>query len=215
LSPTEKNDASVKQSSGSSVESSEQPGDRDAQRLMAKVAKGDVVAYRTLYDRFKKPIMSYAFHIVRNQAVAEEVTQETFLRVYRARESYTSEAKFSTWLWTIARNVALDHLRKKKELPLDENHAETLAGPLTESGALDTAEQQLIDRATRAELESALAGLPDAQREALTLRTFSELSYEAIAEMMKVPVSTVKNLIHRAKNSLMKKLKGKEEGHGG
>lgn len=170
---------------------------------MDKVARGDTDAFRKLYDRYKRPIMSYAFYMVKSQSVAEEVTQETFLKVYRARESYTREAKFTTWLWAIARNVAIDHLRKKSELPLSEEFAETLPAP--EAGT------EALDAASREQVAEALTGLSEAQREAVSLRTFSELSYEEIASAMEISVSAVKNHLHRAKAALIKKIGGKEK----
>src|SRR4051812_20702566 len=84
------------------------------QKLMRASAGGDVKAFQKLYEKFKGPLMSYIGTIVRGQAVVEDLTQEVFLRAYRSRENYTASAKFSTWLWTIARNCAFDYLRAAK-----------------------------------------------------------------------------------------------------
>ena len=172
-------------------------------RLMSQAAAGDVEAFRALYERYKAPVMSYVFGLVSQRHVAEEITQEVFLRAYRARETYRADARFSTWLWTIARNSAYDHLRKKKEVLLiaDPDDGDTeldrLASPMSD------AESQLMEHVDRVRLERCMAGLSDPQRDALTLRTVSELSYEEIAESLGTSLASVKSLIFRAKRALL------------
>lgn len=156
--------------------------------------------------------MSYALSLVGSRSVAEEVMQETFLRVYRTRENYAPEAKFTTWLWTIARNCSLDYLRKKKEVALD---PEMELSPLDEhDGNTESpeAERLLIEQATRVAIEDCLKGLSDSQRQAISLRTFSDLSYDEIGESLMLSLSSVKSLIFRAKAGLVECLKGKGYG---
>jgi RNA polymerase sigma-70 factor, ECF subfamily len=205
--------SSVPQLSGSSSVSSVEGSDSLAdQRRMLKVAAGDMGAYQELYENFKGPIMSYVSALVRNESVAEEVTQEVFLRVYRTRETYRAEAKFSTWLWTITRNACLDHLRKKKDFLLDdsigtladsdESRVEQIESPLS------SAEELLIERAQTERIERCLGELTHPQREALSFRTLSDLSYEEISQNMRITLGSVKSLINRARQALLRCLQG-------
>jgi RNA polymerase sigma-70 factor (ECF subfamily) len=172
---------------------------------MLKVREGDREAFRALYERFKGPMMTYLAHIVLDAAAAEELTQEAFLRVFRARETYEPQAKFSTWLWSIGRNAAIDYLRKKKELSasmIDDDGELSSQVDLLPAEDLD-AEAQLIDRADRNSVENCFSKLSLQQRDALNLRVSAELSYEEIADTLKLKLPAVKSLIHRAKKSLV------------
>lgn len=173
--------------------------------LMARAAKGDRRAFEVLYERFKGPIMSYLLTLVKESRLAEELTQETFLKVYRARESYEPKAKFTTWLWTIAKNTAFDHLDKKGELLLKEYEnddgtssslLDTLESPLPDS------ESALLEEADRRAVEACLNELPEKQRRIVALRIFSDLSYEEIAEQSRMTLGSVKTQLHRAKEKL-------------
>jgi RNA polymerase sigma-70 factor (ECF subfamily) len=177
------------------------PGDED-QVLMARVAQDDLAAYRRLYERYKRPIMSYVSQMVRNRAAAEELTQEVFLKVYRNRANYEAQAKVTSWLWTIARNQALDFLRKKGEQLVEDEATLDRAAESTVTATPD-AEQLLIDQSTRAGIEKCLDELPLKQKEAVSLRLFSELAYEEIAESLAVSVAATKSLLHRAKEHLI------------
>jgi RNA polymerase sigma-70 factor (ECF subfamily) len=151
--------------------------------------------------------MSYLYQLLRNRSLAEELTQETFLRAYRVRETYRPEAKFSTWLFSIARNAAVDQLRKKDEmLALDPDTSDPVAEASNET---PDAEALLIERADAQRLDGCMeSDLTLPQREALTLRTVSELGYEEIAEQLGVTLASVKSLIHRAKQALIDCLNG-------
>jgi RNA polymerase sigma-70 factor (ECF subfamily) len=173
--------------------------EEESEILMMLVQKEDREAFTVLYDRFKGPIHSYLRGFVRNDA--EDLLHETFLRVYRSRASYEPKAKFSSWLWAIARNVALDKLRKKTELLENENFAEVESHE-------NSAEIKLIEASDKKRVESCMQALPDSQREALLLRTLSEHSYEEIAGLMQMSLGNVKTLIHRAKLALIDCLKG-------
>lgn len=172
---------------------------------MLEVSLGNALAFRGLYEKYKGPIMSYVRNMVRDNSVTEEVTQEVFLRVYRARARYNSSAKFSTWLWTIARNCALDHLRKKKE-----SYTEDLPESVRDIPDLDSLsdpEAALLEASDKQMIQRLIDKLSPAQREALSLRTFGEMSYDEIAETMEISVGAVKTHIHRAKNALIAELK--------
>jgi RNA polymerase sigma-70 factor (ECF subfamily) len=189
----------------------------DGRSLMLKVRdRDDRNAFGALYERFKGPIMSYIAQMTRNPCTAEELTQEVFLRIYRARETYEPQAKFSTWLWSIARNATIDHLRKKKELS-DEGHVfeegEEATSRVEElASSTPDAEALLVEHADRASLEDCLSKLSDPQRETLNLRISGELSYEEIAETLKIKVPAVKSLLHRARLALSECLKRKSQG---
>lgn len=175
--------------------------------LMEKIKLGDQGAFRVLYERYKNPLLSYAYHLLGQTALAEEVTQETFIRVYKHASTYEAKAKFTTWLWTISRNLCLDHLRKKKEHHFEndeEMDAETFA---TLDSPLEKREMDLIQQSEEKRLQHCLQELTPSQREALTLRTFSELSYEEIAKTLSTSLASVKSLIFRAKNALVECVK--------
>ena len=181
-------------------------------QLMLKVRKGDQSAFKRLYEKFKGPIMSYVFTLGRNQAAAEEISQDVFLKLYRVRETYRPEAKFSTWLWTLARHTSLDYLRKKRETHFDDPADSVYdgTGNFLDNVEASTAnaEAQLLENAERVRIDDCMEALSLSQKEALTLRTVSELSYDEISKMMGSSLASVKSLIFRAKNSLMDCLRG-------
>jgi RNA polymerase sigma-70 factor (ECF subfamily) len=179
----------------------------DESTLMARIQKGDRGAYQELYERFKRPIMSYVQSWVHNRTIAEEITQDVFLKVYRYRDSYEKKSALSTWLWTIARNACLDHLRKKKEFSISEGEEseesnspvrlEDIESPLT------SAENALIENARRQSVEDCMKELSTLQRETLVLRTVDEMPYEEIAQVVQSTPSSVKSLLFRAKQALL------------
>jgi RNA polymerase sigma-70 factor (ECF subfamily) len=190
--------------------------------LMLKVRAGDVHAFQELYERFKGPLMSYVHSFIQDPPIAEDLVQEVFLRVYRNRASYEPQAQVSTWLWTIARNACIDQLRKasnrEKVVAVTEKDddggglapfdLEQIEAPLPDAEAL------LIENAEAGRLERCMEKLAAHQREALLLRTVSELPYEEIAVTVGVSLSAVKSLLFRAKEALTKCL-GKEADDGG
>lgn len=182
-------------------------GNEAPETLMLRVKGGDREAFGALYERFKGPILNFLFGMVGREALAEELAHEVFLKLYRTRESYEPTARFTTWLWTIARNCALDELRRKGELLArhaveDEGEVELAGDP--ELGA----EAQLLERARREQVERCLGALPARQREAVMLRTAAEHSYDEIAAQLGLSLANVKNLLHRAKGALAACLEG-------
>lgn len=175
--------------------------DEEDQALMLEVARNDTQAFRRLYDRYKAPILSYLTAFVGSRAVAEDLLQETFLRVYRHRREYTQEHRFSTWLWTIARRLAIDHSRRsatKFELGgLDESQVGA------DPDAIPDAEAALLQRARREAVLHCLGELAPAAREAVALRTFSELTYDELAVAIGASIAAVKSILHRAKQRLL------------
>src|SRR4051812_42878417 len=180
--------------------------------LMLKVRAGDVHAFQELFERFKGPLMSYVHSYIRDPALTEDLVQEVFLRVYRNRESWEPSAQVSTWLWTIARNACIDQLRKasnREQVVAATDRGEGDGGPAPMDleqieAPLPDAEALLVEHADERRLEKCMKKLSDTQREALLLRTVSELPYEEIASTIGVTLSAVKSLLFRAKDALTK-----------
>jgi RNA polymerase sigma-70 factor, ECF subfamily len=170
----------------------------EPEALMLRAKRGDAEAFAMLYDRFKGPVYSYLRGFSATEA--EDMLHETFLKAYRAREGYEPHATFATWLWTIARNVALDYWRKHKEILDSGTEEEATREPATLEE--DSADSLLIEQADRARVEKCLEALPPKQKEALLLRTVAERPYEEIAILMKVSLANVKTLLYRAKEGL-------------
>ncbi len=165
---------------------------------MEKVKKGDTEAFRQLYERFKKPLFSYFSLRTRKVGEAEELTQELFMRVYTSRLSYEPTAKLSTWLWTIARNLCIDHSRKKQEVTGIEPEIMD-----REEDPLSSADELLIQNAELKQLERCIDELNPDQKEATLLRTFSEAPYDEIASLLGTSLGNVKSLLFRAKQLLI------------
>jgi len=173
---------------------------------MERVKGGDRAAFQKLYEKYRKPMMSFLSTLVRDSAAVEELFQDTFLKLYRSRESYEKRAKFSTFLWTIAKHSAFDWLEKKKETLVDTGASEDGDGrPGIEetlaSDALD-AERALIERTDAKVLEDCVARLSEGDRHLCALRMYSELSYEEIAEQTDLPLGSVKNRLFRIREKL-------------
>lgn len=180
--------------------------DPDAQGMLA-FASGDMAAFDKLFERWKAPLLRYLDRIVRNPAAAEELVQETFLRVYRARDRYVAEAKFSTWLFRIATNLAFNELRrpatKQRHTSTDEfqGHEELSS---SEPSPERVAEARILGKAVEAEF----AQLPERQRMALWLCAVQGLSYLEIADVLDTTPQSVKALVHRARVRLADGLAG-------
>ena len=176
--------------------------DEDA-RLMLAFQAGDRRAFETLFARYTGPLVGFLGRMVRDRGRAEELAQEVFVRIYKARERYEPRATFSTWLFGIAHNLALNELDRAyrtRERPLEAGH---------EARQVDerpSAEEELTAKHTAARLQRALDGLPERQRAALVLRTDQGLGYEEIADTLGTSVSSVKSLLHRARERLLDEL---------
>ncbi len=173
--------------------------------LAAKL--GDRRAFEKIYARFKGPVFSMTRVWLRNESLAEEIMQETFLRVYRFRDQFEPKASVSSWIFQIARNLSLDHLRKKKEILSTSQDESRDVESIQAGDATDLADVQLIERVDEQRLEQALARLSDRQRQALALRVFSEWSYEEIAQEMHLSLGALKSILHRAKKELIDELR--------
>jgi RNA polymerase sigma-70 factor, ECF subfamily len=179
------------------------------QEVVAIARRRDEAASRELVRRYERPIFSLIFRMVRNRELAEDLAQETFIKALNALESYRPEYKFSSWLFKIANNAAIDHLRKREldTLSLEGSpHADT--PQLVEATALQIGEK--VESALEAvehkelggEIERAIAKLRPEYRTCILLRHVEGRAYEEIAEILNLPLGTVKTYIHRARNEL-------------
>lgn len=178
--------------------------------LLYGLVNGDLEAFDVIVDRYKNRLLNFVFRFVKDQDVAEDIVQETFLRVFRKRRDYKAIANFSTWIFTIAGNLAKSELRRRKRwkfLSIDaQNDDEEKLFELPDTGMKP-------DRATAVKMinknvQESIDSLQNKYKEALILRDIQGMSYNQIAEIIGVPVGTVKSRVNRARLKLQKKLKG-------
>jgi len=179
------------------------------QEVVRHAARGREAAYRELIRRYQRPVFSLIYRMVRDRELAEDLAQETFIKVLNAIDSYRPEYKFSSWIFKIANNAAIDQLRRRglNTLSLDGSpHAESSeAIEATTLQIGDTRESQLDEVASRelgSQIERAIARLRPEYRSCIILRHIDGRPYEEIAEMLDLPLGTVKTYIHRARNEL-------------
>ncbi|HEX6107681.1 MAG TPA: sigma-70 family RNA polymerase sigma factor [Gemmatimonadales bacterium] len=179
------------------------------QEVVLQARAGLQAAYRELIRRYERPIFALLFRMVRDRELAEDLAQETFIKALNAIESYRPEFKFSSWIFKIANNAAIDHLRRREldTLSLDGSpHAETpeaMQATALQIGArqespLDTVEAKELGGA----IEAAIGRLRPEYRSCILLRHVEGRAYEEIAEILDLPLGTVKTYIHRARNEL-------------
>jgi RNA polymerase sigma-70 factor, ECF subfamily len=179
--------------------------------LMARA--GREAAYRELIRRYERPIFALLFRMVRDRELAEDLSQETFVKALNAIESYRPEFKFSSWIFKIANNAAIDHLRRREldTLSLDGSpHAETPEAMQATALQIGARQESPLDAVEARELggaiESAIGKLRPEYRSCILLRHVEGRAYEEIAEMLDLPLGTVKTYIHRARNELRQAL---------
>jgi RNA polymerase sigma-70 factor (ECF subfamily) len=180
--------------------------------LMLRVKRGDRAAFAGLVEKYQQPVMNFVFRTLRDETEAEDLAQNVFLQVYKSRDRYERTAKFSTWLFTIARNLCLNELRRRSRHPaesLEEKHSEHDDHPSRQyedkKNILPT--DHVLHGELAQKIEEALAELPENQRTAILLCRQDELSYEEIAEVLDCSLSATKSLIHRGRETLKEKLK--------
>jgi RNA polymerase sigma-70 factor (ECF subfamily) len=180
--------------------------------VMLRVGADDAAAYDHLVGKFYRPIIAFMFRFCRNQAIAEELAQEVFLRVYRSRKSYAAEAKFTTWLYRIATNLAVNHARDHKVersgkvVSLDEPDEETGTTPDVADATLNV-EQQILRRERLAAIKKQVMALPEKQRAAVLMHKYQNMDYREIAGVLKLSESATKSLLFRAYEALRERLK--------
>ena len=179
------------------------------QEVVARAREGREPAYRELIRRYERPVFSLVFRMVRDRELAEDLTQETFVKALNAVESYRPEFKFSSWIFKIANNAAIDHLRRRELQTLSLEGAPNAVTPeaieataLQLRDRLETPLEELEARELGGQIETAIARLRPEYRSCILLRHVEGRAYEEIAEILDLPLGTVKTYIHRARNEL-------------
>ncbi len=180
--------------------------------VMLRVKSGDQAAFDFLVQKYRRPLVSFMYRMARNAAAAEDLAQEVFLRVYRSRQSYEASAKFTTWLYRIATNLAVNHARDtRRERPevtisLDEPDQETGTTMDVRDSSM-TAEENLVREERMAAIRRKVEALPERQRTAVIMHKYQQMDYRQIAEVLKLSESATKSLLFRAYESLREQLK--------
>jgi RNA polymerase sigma-70 factor, ECF subfamily len=179
---------------------------------MLRVKTGDESAFAYLVQKYRRPMVGFMYRMCHNPSTAEELAQEVFLRVYRSRTSYEPSAKFTTWLYRIATNLAVNHARDTRHerpentLRLDEPDQETGNTPDLADDSL-SAEEQILKRERLAAIRGVVNALPERQRVAVIMHKYQQMDYRQIAGVLKLSESATKSLLYRAYETLREQLK--------
>jgi RNA polymerase sigma-70 factor (ECF subfamily) len=180
--------------------------------VMLELRAGNMAAFDVLLAKYRRPIIHFMFRMVHNQAVAEELAQEVFLRVYRSRETYRAEARFSTWLYRIATNLGVNHARDTRyersasTVYLDDPDPETGTTPDV-ADETPTVEADILRRERMNAIRQHVMALPERQRTAVLMHKYEGLDYKQIGEVLKLSESATKSLLFRAYQTLRERLK--------
>jgi len=180
--------------------------------VMLRVKAGDDSAFDYLVQKYRRPMMGFMYRMARNPAVAEDLAQEVFLRVYRSRENYEVSAKFSTWLYRIATNLAANYLRDTRHerpevtVSIDEPDEDTGLTVDIQDSSL-SAEEAILRRERLAAIRQRVQELPERQRMAVVMHKYQQMDYRQIAEVLKLSESATKSLLFRAYETLRGQLK--------
>lgn len=190
----------------------EEPSPSDAV-LMRQVQRGDREAFALLMERYQRPVIAFIYRTVGDLSDAEDLAQQVFLQVFKAAPRYQPAGKFTTWLFTIARNLCLNELRRRARHPTEPLET-TPGGLVTASGGPQLADShtvgpadQLLRQELEARVEEAIHALPENQRTALLLCREQDFSYDDIARVLGCSLTATKSLIHRARETLKRRLK--------
>jgi RNA polymerase sigma-70 factor (ECF subfamily) len=201
--------------SANSIEARHASGDfahMEDSEIMLELRAGNMAGFDYLIAKYRKPIIHFMYRMVHNQAVAEELAQEVFLRVYRSRETYRAEARFSTWLYRIATNLGVNHARDTRHerfastIYLDETDPETGTTP----DVADTtpgADISMLRRERLNAIQEHVLALPERQRMAVLMHKYDGMDYRQIGDVLKLSESATKSLLFRAYQTLREKLK--------
>jgi RNA polymerase sigma-70 factor (ECF subfamily) len=177
-------------------------------QLMLDVKAGDEQSFELLLRKYRTPLVNFLFRMVRDTAVAEDLAQEVFLRVYRARQEYAPSAKFTTWMFRIATNLALNSVRdnrhRRMEISMDQpvDMGEEEQRPMEVPDRAPSVEQELVARCRAESIMKAIHTLPEKQRAAVLLHKYQELDYGEIARVLECSESALKSLLFRAYETL-------------
>ena len=177
--------------------------------LMERVGAGDHAAFRELVERHRNAVIGTVTKMLGNSSDSEDISQQVFLRIWRNAQRYRPDAKFTTYLFTITRNLVFNETRRrgrKKEVSSDERQEN--ANHAVEANPDHRPDSELLQAELQQAVDKAIAALPEVQRMAVVLRRYDQLSYEEIAEVLKLSVSAVKSLLFRARTTLRESLSG-------
>ena len=180
--------------------------------IMLRVKAGDAGAFDYLVQKYRRPLVSFMYRMARNAATAEDMAQEVFLRVYRSRQTYEPSAKFTTWLYRIATNLAVNHARDTRHerpevsVSIDEPDQETGTTLDLHDGKL-TAEQEIMRRERLQAIREKVDALPERQRLAVIMHKYQQMDYKQISAVLKLSESATKSLLFRAYETLREQLK--------
>src|SRR5271154_2855931 len=180
--------------------------------IMLRAKAGDQAAFDYLVQKYRRPLISFMYRMARNSAAAEDLAQEVFLRVYRSRESYEASAKFTTWLYRIATNLAVNHARDTRHerpevsVSLDETSDDSSTTLDVADGTV-TAEEVLVRRERMLAIRGKGEALPERQKLAVIMHKYQQMDYKQIADVLKLSESATKSLLFRAYETLREQLK--------
>ncbi|MEZ4535768.1 MAG: RNA polymerase sigma factor [Cyanobacteriota/Melainabacteria group bacterium] len=181
--------------------------DLSDQELIALTLAGNDRSFETLVRRHQKQVYNFVYQMTRNHDESADMTQETFLKVYRALGSFDKEREFKPWLLRIARNSTLNQIRRQKpDASLDDG------ATYIELSTGEDASRRVEENLSRATFEKALSDLPDSQRDTFMYKYHQDLSYQEISDIMGISISSIKSLLFRARDSLRKRLSLGESG---
>ena len=187
-------------------------GHMDDAAIMLELRAGNTAGFDYLIQKYRKPIIHFMYRMVHNQAIAEELAQEVFLRVYRSRETYRAEARFSTWLYRIATNLGVNHARDTRQeraastIYLDEPDSQTGTTPDVADATPDI-ETRLLRQERLDAIRQHVLALPERQRMAVLMHKYDGMDYKQIGDVLKLSESATKSLLFRAYQTLREKLK--------
>lgn len=199
--------------SSAAVRGSSNFAEMEDSAIMLELRAGNMAGFDFLIQKYRKPIINFMYRMVHNQAIAEELAQEVFLRVYRSRETYRAEARFSTWLYRIATNLAVNHARDTRHernastVYLDEPDSETGTSPDV-ADSTPGAEAEMLRRERMNSIREHVMALPERQRMAVLMHKYEGMDYRQIGDVLKLSESATKSLLFRAYQTLREKLKG-------
>jgi RNA polymerase sigma-70 factor (ECF subfamily) len=180
--------------------------------LMLRVKGGDMDAFEALVEKYKQPVINVMYRMIRDLDEAEDLAQNVFIRAYQSADRYQASAKFSTWIFTIARRLCLNEIRRRGRHPadsLESSQSENDSQPAKQyqDNRTFSPPQAFLHGELERKIQEAVAELPEKQRLAISLCQEDELSYEEIAEVLECSVSATKSLIHRGRETLKLRLK--------
>ena len=185
------------------------------QQVVVFAQEGREDAYRELIRRYERPVFSLIYRMVRDNETAEDLAQETFIKVLNHIDRYRPEFKFSSWLFKIANNITIDHLRRRQLDTISiEGSPDAVTGESMRATAVtvksggESPLEEMESKELGAAIEAAIAKLRPEYRACIILRHVEDYSYDEIAEIVKLPLGTVKTYIHRARQELREHLEG-------